>query len=100
MEWKKKAGFEVVCFLRKLLNDNINKLSLAYIFIQPPMVHFKPTKLICPKCQIKVKVYYTDTRKAYSLHIGEFKAHRTFMYCPDSDTAYSDKEFGKIVPPY
>ncbi len=47
-----------------------------------------------------VKVYYTDTRKAYSLHIGEFKAHRTFIYCPDCNTAYSDDEFGKIVSPY
>ncbi len=36
----------------------------------------------------------------YSLHIGEFEAHRTFMYRPDCNTAYSDEEFGKIVPPY
>ncbi len=47
-----------------------------------------------------MKVYYTDTRKAHSQHINEFKALRTFMYCPDCDTAYSDEEFGKIVQPY
>ncbi len=47
-----------------------------------------------------MKVYYTDTSKAYSLLIDEFKAHRTYMYCPDCNTAYSDEEFGKIVSPY
>ncbi len=72
MELKKTVGFEVVCFLRKLLDDTINKLNLANIFIQPPVIHFKPTKVICQKCQTKVKAYYTDTIKAYSLHIGEF----------------------------
>ncbi len=47
-----------------------------------------------------MKVYYTDTRKAYSLRIGEFKAYWTFMDCSDCNTAYSDEEVGKIVPPY
>ncbi len=87
MELKKNAGFEVVCSFRQLLDDPINKLSLANILIQPPVVHFKPITVICQKYQTKVKVYYTDTRKVYSLHIGEFKAHRTFMYCPDCNTA-------------
>ncbi len=71
----KKTGFEVVCFLRKLLDDTINKLSLANIFIQPPVVHFNPKKVFFQKCRTKVKVYYTDIRKAYILGIGKFKAY-------------------------
>ena len=86
--------------MRRLLDDTINNLSLTNIFSQPPVVHFKPTEVICQKCLTKLKVYYTDVRKVYSLHIGEFKAHRTFMCCPDCNTVYSDKEFGKIVPLY
>ncbi|MBD3273639.1 transposase [Candidatus Dependentiae bacterium] len=34
------------------------------------------------------------------MHIGEFKAHQTFMHCPDCNTVYSSKELQKIVPPY
>ena len=100
MGLKKKTGFEVVYFLRKLLDDTINNLSLTNIFTQPPVIYFKPTDVICQKCQTKLKVYYTDTRKVYSLHIGVFKAHRTFMYCPDCNTIYAAEEFGKIVPLY
>ncbi len=82
------------------MDDTINNLSLTNIFTQPPVVHFKPTEIICQKCQTKLKVSYTDTRKVYSLHIGEFKAHRTFMYCPDCNTVYCSEELGKIVPLY
>lgn len=82
------------------MNDTINNLSLTNVFTQPPLVHFKPTEVTCQKCQTKLKVYYTDVRKVYSLHIGEFRAHRTFMHCLDCNTVYSDKEIEKIVPLY
>ncbi|MBU2506044.1 MAG: transposase [Bacteroidetes bacterium] len=82
------------------MDDTINNLSLTNIFTQPPMVYFKTTKVLCPECQTKLKVYYTDKRKVYSLHIGVFKAHRTFMYCQDCNTVYPAEEFGKIAPVY
>jgi hypothetical protein len=82
------------------LDDTISNLSLTNVFTQAPLVHFKPSEVICQTCQTKLKVYYTDVRKVYSLHIGEFKAHRTFMNCPDCNIVYASQEFGKIAPLY
>lgn len=82
------------------MDDTINNLSLTNIFTQAPVVHFKPTEVICQKCQSKLKVYYTDTRRIYSLHIGEFKAHQTFMHCPNCKTVHSSGQLEKIAPPY
>jgi uncharacterized protein YbaR (Trm112 family) len=90
----------VLCLLRQLLDDTIDSLSLGNVFTQPPVVYFKTAKDFCPKCQAKLKVHHTDTRKVYSLHIGVFNAHRTFLYCPDCSTVYPAEEFKKIVPPY
>ncbi len=86
--------------MRQLLDDTINNLSLTNVFTQPPVVYFKTAKVCCPKCQVKLKVHHTDIRKVYSLHIGVFNAHRTFLYCPDCNTVYPTEEFKKIVPPY
>ena len=82
------------------MDDTINNLSLTNVFTQPPVVYFKPAEVICKQCQTKLKVYYTDVRKIYSLHIGEFKAHRTFMNCPNCNTVYSDERLGEIAPLY
>jgi len=90
----------VLCLLRQLLDDTIDSLSLSNVFAQPPVVYFKTEKECCPKCQVKLKVRHTDKRKVYSLHIGLFNAHRTFLYCPDCNTVYPAEEFKKIVPPY
>ena len=86
--------------LRELLDDTVDSLSLTNIFELPPVVYFKTTKMFCPGCHMKLKVHHTDIRKVYSLHIGLFNAHRTFMHCPDCNTVYPAEEFENIVPPY
>ncbi len=64
------------------------------------MVHFKTIKVDCPDCQSTLKVRHTDTRRGYSLHIGVFNAHRTFMHCPDCNKVYPPEDFENIVPKY
>lgn len=78
----------------------IDEISLAKIVDQPPVIGFKTTKELCPHCRVKLKVHHTDIRKVYTLHIGEIKAHRTFMYCADCSRVYPAEEFEKMVPPH
>lgn len=85
--------------MRELLDDTVKKLSLTNIFSLVPVIDFKTNKILCPECKTKLKVHHTDTRKVYSLHIGEFNAHRTFMFCCDCNTVYRPEEFETIVPP-
>jgi len=82
------------------LDDTVNNLSLTGAFTQIPVVHFKTIKAHCPDCQSALKVHHTDTRRVYSLHIGVFNAHRTFMYCPDCNKVYPAEDFENIVPKY
>jgi hypothetical protein len=67
------------------------------MFEQTPVIHFKPPKTLCPKCKVKLKVYYTDTIKIYSLHIGAFNAHRTFMCCPVCKKVHPPEELEEMV---
>ncbi|MQY79199.1 MAG: transposase [Bacteroidetes bacterium] len=82
------------------MDDTVNNLSLTGVFTQIPVVHFKTIKAHCPDCQSALKVHHTDTRRVYSLHIGVFNAHRTFMYCPDCNKVYPAEDFENIVPKY
>ena len=82
------------------MNELVNNLSLTDVFTQIPVVHFKTIKDHCPDCQSALLVHHTDTRRAYSLHIGVFNAHRTFMHCPDCNKVYPSEDFENIVPKY
>ena len=86
--------------MRKLSDQAINSFSLTGVFTKIPLVDFKTKKDFCPQCLSALKVHHTDTRKVYSLHIGIFSAHRTFMYCPDCNKVYPSESFEKIVPGY
>jgi uncharacterized protein YbaR (Trm112 family) len=70
------------------------------VFEQTPVIRFKTPKMLCPKCKVKLKVHYTDTRKIYPLHIGAFSAHRTFMYCPVCKKVHPPEEFEEMVPQF
>lgn len=94
----KKNGFKVVRLLRKLSDQAIDSFSLIGVFTKIPLVDFKTNTDSCQNCLSALKVHHTDTRKAYSLHIGVFSAHRTFMYCPDCNKVYPSESFEKIVP--
>lgn len=97
---KKNADFEIICLLRELTSKIVDSLSLTNTFTLTPVIDFKTEKVFCPGCHAKLKVHHTDTRKVYTLHIGEIKARRTFMYCEDCNRVYPAEEFEKIVPPH
>lgn len=86
--------------MRELSDEIVDSLSLTNIFTRTPVVDFKTQKVFCPECHAKLKVRHTDIRKVYTLHIGEIKARRTFMYCADCNRIYPAEEFEKIVPPH
>jgi hypothetical protein len=86
--------------LRQLHDQTVNDISLTNVFEHPPVIRFKTAKTLCPKCKVKLKVHYTDTRKIYSLHIGAFSAHRTFMYCPVCKKVHPPEELEEMVPQF
>ena len=86
--------------MRELSDEIVDSLSLTSIFTLTPVVYFKTRNVFCPECHARLKVHHTDIRKIYTLHIGEIKARRTFMYCAGCNHIYSPEEFGKIVPPH
>lgn len=84
--------------LRELVDNTIKSLNLANAFAFAPMLQFKTQRALCPRCQTKLKVHHTDIRKVYLLDIGQCKAHRTFMYCPDCECVFPSEDFEKWVP--
>lgn len=86
--------------LRDLLDNTVKSLNLANAFAFAPVLHFKTSKEFCPRCHTRLKVHHTDTRKIYLLDIGQCKAHRSFMYCPDCECVFPSEDFEKWVPPY
>lgn len=86
--------------LQELIGDTVKNLNLATTFADAPGLHFKTSKEFCPQCHTRLKVYRTDTRKIYLLDIGQCKAHRTFMHCPDCESIFPSEDFEKRVPPY
>jgi len=45
-------------------------------------------------------VYYTNTRKICTLHIGLFKAHLSVSHCPDCNEVYHPEAVTRLVPEY
>ena len=86
--------------MRQIHDDTVDDISLTNVFESPPMIRFKTTKTVCPNCNVKLKAHHSDTRKIYSLHIGVFNAHRTFMYCPVCNTVYPPEELEELVPQF
>ena len=83
-----------------MIEGTVKSLNLADTFARVPVLYFKTSKEFCPRCHTRLKVHRTDTRKIYLLDIGQCKAHRTFMYCPDCDRVFSSEDFEKRVPPH
>ena len=98
MALKKNAGFKIAGLLRQLHDRTVNDIRLTNVFEHPPVIRFRTAKTFCPKCKVKLKVHYTDTRKIYSLDIGAFSAHRTFMYCPVCKKVHPPEELEEMVP--
>jgi len=84
----------MIQLLRQLINQSINSVSVKELFPTPPVVSFKPQIETCPFCSSVLQVRKTDTKVVYSLHVGKFIAHQTFLYCKhcDHNTIYSPEQ--------
>ncbi len=59
-----------------------DSLSPTVLFPAPPQLHFRYEQDSCPHCGTVLKVQKTQTRHPYTLHLGQFVAHETALYCP------------------
>lgn len=83
-----------------LRENTIHQISNSNLFAQMPTIHFTPQVQTCPLCGKALKVYYTDTRKVVTMHIGSFLAHNTFSNCDCHSRVYSSEKIGELVPKY
>lgn len=84
----------------RVLQEKVQKSQKqSAVFPKAPVIQFKTSTGRCPRCQTQLLVYRTDTRKVYLMDIGEIRAHRTFLHCPDCKTIYPPAAFDKIVAP-
>lgn len=65
----------------------------------PPTINFELEEVYCSNDNGLLKVLKTDTRKKITLHIGEFFARETFLYCQKCNRIYRSKELNSLVPP-
>ena len=74
--------------------------STPYLFSQQPTLHFRPKQSRCPKCRAKLNVQKTRVRTLRTLHLGEFFAHETLMYCDqcENSTVYTAKDLSRMAP--
>jgi hypothetical protein len=86
--------------LRNLLNNTIRAFSSARLFLNEPKIYFRPKELFCPICYRRLKVMKTETTTMVTLHIGKFKAHKTFLICGvcKNKIVYTSSELQGLVP--
>ena len=63
------------------LNHFVGQWSPAFLFAQPPAVHFGPEQEECPHCRKPLKALKTKGRGVVTLHIGRFNAQETIRIC-------------------
>ncbi len=88
--------------MRSLLDKTISHLSSGYLFPQTPKVYFSPLEQVCPDCKRQLKVMKTVTKTIITLHIGQFNAQLTSLFCPhcDNKQIYIPCEPQTLVPPF
>ncbi|MFQ5976264.1 MAG: transposase, partial [Candidatus Hydrothermarchaeales archaeon] len=86
--------------LRGLLDKMIEGMSTAAYFPDKSIIYFRPNEQTCPDCHSSLKAKKTRTKPVVTLHIGEFKAHETLLYCDHcgKNTVYSSEELQGLVP--
>ena len=78
----------------------IEGISTAAFFPDKPIIYFRPKGKTCPYCHRSLKVKKTRTKPVVTLHIGEFTAHETMLYCNHCgrSTVYNSKELKCLAP--
>lgn len=89
----------MIQLLRQLINQSVEAITPKELFPVPPVMAFKPEIEFCPICNSVLKVRKTDTKKIFSLDIGKFVAHQTFLHCEncDRETSYSSQQLNCIA---
>ncbi|MCP4696126.1 MAG: transposase, partial [Gammaproteobacteria bacterium] len=73
--------------------------STPNLFINPPVVDFRPSTTHCGDCACKLVVRKTRLRVASTLHIGQFHARETVLICPACGRTYRSEELCTLVAP-
>jgi len=96
---KKNATFNLIRCLSDYLSALFNGVSVSNLFIDPPVVEFRPSILQCSNCNGGLKVKKTHFRNVNTLHVGRFKAIEVFMTCKECGKTYRSEELCALVPP-
>lgn len=83
-------------FLEKLATES----STAALFVERPLLFFRPMQTQCPDCQAPLQVEKTQTKTVHTLHLGCFTAHQTLLKCADcqNPAIYEAQELSRLVP--
>lgn len=102
MGLKKNDSLQMIQLLRQLINQTVEAVAPKELFPTPPVVAFKPQIQLCPVCGSVLNVRKTDKKVIYSLHIGKFVAHQTFLHCRHCDcgTNYLPSQLDSLASKY
>jgi hypothetical protein len=77
-------------------------LSIKELLPDIPVFKFRYESANCPLCGKKLKVRSTESRQGVSLHLGNFIAHHTILYCDcqSKPTIFRSKELKGLLPRY
>ena len=85
--------------LSEYLGSLIQGASASNLFIDPPLVDFRPSTTHCGDCACELKVQKTRLRMVSTLHVGRFHARETVLICPACDRTYRSEELCALVAP-
>lgn len=93
--------FSALELLRSFTDELRNACSPINLFSSYPTVCFRPEIEICQCCGKQLKVRKTKIgRLAFTLHIGAFNVHETFLGCDlcGNSRTYRSEKLGKLFP--
>ena len=71
--------------VRELLDRTIESFSVSRLFPIFPTFHFRPEISVCPRCRRTLKVKKTRERQGFTLHLGGFMIHETYLECTECE---------------
>jgi hypothetical protein len=80
------------------LSRFVGHWSPAFLFAEPPTVHFGLERKECSCCSKPIKVLKTRRRSVVTLHIGPFIAAETIGICIGCGCTYGSQELARLVP--
>ena len=83
--------------LSEYLGSLIEGAAAFNLFIDPPLVDFRPSITHCCDCELKVQK--TRRRTVGTLHVGRFHARETVLVCQACGRTYRSEELCELVAP-